>query len=140
MYLGKWNTNNCCFCCCTNLLFNSEHGNKVLTTQPRLCYKFKLDILCTYNSPYENEWGNTNFILLFQTFVTRAREFQLDISKVDISRINEKLRQTIYPFQKEGIQYVLNYMTQVNNLFSVMKKCTKILFIRINENTKRVLC
>lgn len=61
----------------------------------------------------------TNVTLLFQTFITRAREFQLDISNVDISRINEKLRQTIYPFQKEGIQYVLNYVILVKNLFSL---------------------
>lgn len=67
----------------------------------------------------------TNVTLLFQTFITRAREFQLDISNVDISRINEKLRQTIYPFQKEGIQYVLNYMILVKNLFSLN---------RINKN------
>lgn len=65
----------------------------------------------------------TNVTLLFQTFITRPREFQLDISNVDISRINEKLRQTIYPFQKEGIQYVLNCMILVNNLFS-LNKCT----------------
>lgn len=61
----------------------------------------------------------TNVTLLFQTFITRAREFQLDNSNVDISRINEKLRQTIYPFQKEGIQYVLNYVILVKNLFSL---------------------
>lgn len=61
----------------------------------------------------------TNVTLLFQTFITRAREFQLDISNVDISRINEKLRQTIYPFQKEGIQYVLNYVILLKNLFSL---------------------
>lgn len=41
---------------------------------------------------------------MFQTFITKAREFQLDINNVDISRINEKLKSTIYPFQKEGIQ------------------------------------
>lgn len=80
----------------------------------------------------------TNITLLFQTFITRAKEFQLDISNVDISRINEKLRQTIYPFQKEGIQYVLNYMTQVNNLFS-LNKCTTNGIAKNNLNFKNCI-
>uniref|UniRef100_A0A1B6KTZ9 SWI/SNF-related matrix-associated actin-dependent regulator of chromatin subfamily A-like protein 1 n=1 Tax=Graphocephala atropunctata TaxID=36148 RepID=A0A1B6KTZ9_9HEMI len=42
---------------------------------------------------------------VIETFITKARNFQQDITKVDISRVDRNLINTIYPFQMEGIQF-----------------------------------
>ncbi|XP_054269665.1 SWI/SNF-related matrix-associated actin-dependent regulator of chromatin subfamily A-like protein 1 isoform X2 [Macrosteles quadrilineatus] len=42
---------------------------------------------------------------VIETFITKAKNYQTDISKVDISRVDSKLKDAIYPFQKQGIQF-----------------------------------
>uniref|UniRef100_A0A1B6GXP5 SWI/SNF-related matrix-associated actin-dependent regulator of chromatin subfamily A-like protein 1 n=1 Tax=Cuerna arida TaxID=1464854 RepID=A0A1B6GXP5_9HEMI len=40
-----------------------------------------------------------------ETFITKVKNYQQDINKVDISRVDENLLNTIYPFQMEGIKF-----------------------------------